>query len=637
MRWYHQLPIVMGVFVALAAAAGPSFGASGSIKATVENGTLTVTGTNGDDTLTLVLRDAATVAVDSGSSELFAFDRSTFDHIVVNAGGGDDLVTVSDAGGIFTDTEITTLNGQGGDDTLRGGAGNETLDGGPGDDFVDGNRGTDLALLGSGNDTFQWDPGDASDVIEGQTGKDTLLFNGSNAGEHIDLSANGNRLLLFRDVANVTQDADGIENVDINALGGPDTITVNDLTGTDVHDVITNLQSISGTGDEQPDQIVVNGTAAADAVQVGDGKITGLGPTVEAGSAGIEPADAIVVNGLGGDDQFTADPTEPITVKFDGGEGTDTTLGQGTSGDDTIGIAPVAPAVALFGAGPGTVQSIAENLVVRGFGGDDTIAATNGIAGLTALTIEGDSGNDTLRGGDGDDTLIGGPGDDFVDGNRGTDLALLGSGNDTFQWDPGDGSDTVEGQAGKDTMVFNGSNAGEQIDLSANGNRLRLFRNVANVTMDTDGVETVEVNALGGADAITVNDLSGTDVRDVGTNLESSLGGGDTAADGVVVNGTQRRDVIEASGAAGTTTVTGLAATVMITGAEVPGDRLAINALGGDDTVDASGLAADAISLQIDGGEGDDRLTGGAGDDILIGGPGDDVLDGGPGNNTLIP
>ena len=38
--------------------------------------------------------------------------------------------------------------------------------------------------------------------------------------------------------------------------------------------------------------------------------------------------------------------------------------------------------------------------------------------------------------------------------------------------------------------VFNGANVSEQIDLSANGSRLRLFRDVGNITMDTDGVET---------------------------------------------------------------------------------------------------------------------------------------------------
>ena len=144
------------------------------------------------------------------------------------------------------------------------------------------------------------------------------------------------------------------------------------------------------------------------------------------------------------------------------------------------------------------------------------------------------------------------------------------------------------------------------------------------------------VNALGGVDTITVHDLTGTDVNTVNTNVAGTGGGGDSAADKLAVEGTQKRDVIKASGSGGSATVKGLAADVNITGAEVPADTLEIDALAGNDTVDASGLAADAISLKIDGGEGDDRLTGGAGDDVLVGGPGTDILDGGPGNNTLI-
>jgi Ca2+-binding RTX toxin-like protein len=61
-----------------------------------------------------------------------------------------------------------------------------------------------------------------------------------------------------------------------------------------------------------------------------------------------------------------------------------------------------------------------------------------------------------------------------------------------------------------------------------------------------------------------------------------------------------------------------------------------INALNGDDTVDASGVPAGVILLTEDGGNGDDVLIGGRGDDVLIGGPGQDALDGGPGHNILI-
>src|SRR5205823_9347185 len=119
-------------------------------------------------------------------------------------------------------------------------------------------------------------------------------------------------------------------------------------------------------------------------------------------------------------------------------------------------------------------------------------------------------GADLLLGGDGNDTVTGGPGND---------VALLGNGNDTFIWNPGDGSDTVEGQAGTDTLLFNGANVNENIDISANGGRLRLFRDVGNVVMDLNGVEHIQLNTVGGADTITVNDLSGTDVTQVAIDL----------------------------------------------------------------------------------------------------------------------
>ena len=69
---------------------------------------------------------------------------------------------------------------------------------------------------------------------------------------------------------------------------------------------------------------------------------------------------------------------------------------------------------------------------------------------------------------------------------------------------------------------FNGSTVAETIDISANGGRVLFFRNVANVLMDLNDVEGIDFNALGGADIITVNDLSGTDVTEVNLNLAAA-------------------------------------------------------------------------------------------------------------------
>jgi Ca2+-binding RTX toxin-like protein len=196
-------------------------------------------------------------------------------------------------------------------------------------------------------------------------------------------------------------------------------------------------------------------------------------------------------------------------------------------------------------------------------------------------------------------------------------------------------------------MLFNGANINELFDVSANGQRVRFTRNVANIVMDVNGVESIDVNAKGGTDVLTVNDLSGTGLTQVNTDLAGVAGSGigDGAADAVIVNATGGDDVVQAAGGAAGVSVIGLAASVNITGAEAANDKLVIQTLAGDDVVVAIGLTADAIQLTEDGGDGDDVLIGGdgndvllggAGDDVLIGGPGQDTIDGGPGNNVII-
>ncbi len=279
-------------------------------------------------------------------------------------------------------------------------------------------------------------------------------------------------------------------------------------------------------------------------------------------------------------------------------------------------------------------------IAVDGRAGDDVVRIdeSNGLfTDSIPTTIAGGDGNDNLAGGSGAETLRGGDGNDSIDGNGGNDLALLGAGDDTFVWDPGDGSDTLEGQDGTDTMVFNGANASEQVDLSANGNRLNFFRTQGRITMDTAGVERVDFNALGGADLVTVNDLSGTDVSDVNVDLAGTLGGatGDGQADSVIVNGTNGNDTINVSGDASGVAVSGLAAPVAIEHQE-PNDGLTVNGLGGNDAISAATLAAQAITLTLDGGAGDDTIAGARGAEVAIGGDGNDSIDGNGGNDAAF-
>src|SRR6185295_10982255 len=98
-------------------------------------------------------------------------------------------------------------------------------------------------------------------------------------------------------------------------------------------------------------------------------------------------------------------------------------------------------------------------------------------------------------------------------------------------WNPGDGSDIVEGNAGTDTLQFNGSNAGETVAIAASGTHAVLTRDIAAVTMDLHGVEQIAIRALGSADSIGVGDLRGTDVDLVRVDLAAADGSDDLAAD----------------------------------------------------------------------------------------------------------
>jgi Ca2+-binding RTX toxin-like protein len=523
--------------------------------------------TNGDDVIG-VMGGGSSVSVVGLSAQVNVSNaEGANDSLVINGGGGNDNITATTLpAGVIK----LTLDGGAGDDSILGSQGADTLLGGADDDFLFGDDGNDLARMGAGDDVFQWNPGDDNDTVEGEAGFDTLLFFGANIDEHINIAANGGRVLFTRDIANVTMDLDDVEHIEFRALGGADNIVVGDLSGTDLTQVDIDLRGPNGGGDGAADTVTVNGTQGADVFAV-------------AGDAG-----GVSVFGL-------------------------------------------KAAVNIF-----SPEQANDRLTLNGLGGDDVINATG---------LEADGIQLTMNGGLGNDMLLGSEGDDLVNGGDGDDTALMGAGDDTFVWNPGDDNDTLEGQAGFDTLTFNGANVAENINISANGGRVRFTRDIASVTMDLNDVEAISFNASGGADTITINDLSGTDVTEVNINLAGPGGGGDGLADTITINATSGDDVVLVVGDAGGVSVLGLAAQVNITGFEADKDKIVIKTLAGDDVVQASGLAATAIQLIADGGAGDDvliggdgndTLIGGAGDDVLIGGPGQDILNGAPGSDILI-
>jgi hypothetical protein len=305
-------------------------------SAVVIGDTLTITGTSGPDQVDVALgTDPSTLNVFlDGTTQ--TFDRSSFSKIAVTLRAGDDQF-IEDTSTLLNET-LTVRGGRGndrisggsgndvliggpGNDTITGNAGNDIILGGPGSDVVSGGQGNDSVSLGDDPDTFLWDPGDASDVVDGGAGADTLQFHGSNIGETMSLSANGSSAEFVRDVAAVDETMNNIEEFDLTTLGGPDQVTINDLTGTSIAKVHIDLLGSDGMGDQQPDVVTVNGTDEADDIGVlesgDDVAVKGLSALTDV--SGGESTDVLQIDALGGDDSVNVTQTAatPIGVRVD--------------------------------------------------------------------------------------------------------------------------------------------------------------------------------------------------------------------------------------------------------------------------------------------------------------------------------
>jgi Ca2+-binding RTX toxin-like protein len=633
-------------------------------------------GLNGNDTITL---DEANGALPS--TNLFGGTGND----VLTGGAGNDL--------LFGQADNDTLLGKGGNDFLFGGTGDDTLTGGDADDQMFGEAGNDRMIWNPGDDNDLMEGGAGVDTAEVNGGNVaetfTITANGARVRfdrvtpapffidigttENIVLNANGgdDQISVTGDLATLAQltidggagndrilggngrdtlfGGDGNDFIDGNQ--GDDTASLG--AGDDVFQWDPGDGSDTVEGQDGTDTMLFNGSAGDEIMDVSanGGRVRftrNLGSIV----MDLNDVETVVANALGGKDMITVNDlsgTDVTKVAIDlagviggttGDGAADTVITNGANAAETINVTGSGTSVAVAGlAAQVTVDhtDAVDTLVVSGLGGNDNLNASTLAAGTVLLTMDGGAGDDTILGGRGVDRLIGGDGNDFVDGNQGDDTAFLGAGDDVFQWDPGDGNDTIEGGDGTDTMLFFGSNLAENVDISANGGRVRFFRNPGNVVMDTNDVEVIDFRALGGADNVTVGDLSGTDVTRIDIALAGPSGPGDGAVDLVTVNGTQGNDTITVSDSGSDVVIAGLQAQVHITGVDADGsDQLTINGQAGADTIDASGLDAGHVTLTMNGGLGNDVFFGSQGDDFIVGGDGDDTAFMGAGDDTFL-
>ena len=258
------------------------------------------------------------------------------------------------------------------------------------------------------------------------------------------------------------------------------------------------------------------------------------------------------------------------------------------------------------------------------------------VGGSAADTLIGGDGVDTFAGNGGADTIDGGRDNDKAVGGTGNDIVSMGEGSDEFTWNSGDGSDRIDADAGTDTLQFNAGAVDDDLRLDPDGSRVRLFVPAATpgggLDMSVGGIELVKISTL--ATSVAVSALPDSTVGVV--RVTHPAGGGAT-----VVRGTNGADRIRVAGTPTTgVTVFGMAPTVVIA-PQAGRSSLTVIGAGGDDVIDAAGLAKGVTSLTEFGdlngtNPGNDTLIGTPGDDGLFGGPGIDSIDGRGGTDTII-
>jgi Ca2+-binding RTX toxin-like protein len=301
-----------------------------AVTAAFAAGTLTVTSDAASDIMSVelvsgqvkVFQGAGHTEVTVAGAPPTGITTKFLTGILVNAGDGDDLVTIASVL-----KAPASLNGGTGSDTLNGGAGSDVIttgtdavgdsaSGGDGNDSITGGAGPDLLLGGNGNDTVTGGDGDNS--ISGDAGNDVLtggadsddIFGGDGA-DLIDGGAGDDRIRGdtpgSRKSGNDTVTA-GLGDDIVTAGAGNDSVTGG--AGNDVLDGGTGNDNLDGGLDDDS----VYGGAGNDTAQGGDGLDELYG---EAGNDNlVGGAGNDLLSGGLGQDVFVGHgvPGDPLTV-----------------------------------------------------------------------------------------------------------------------------------------------------------------------------------------------------------------------------------------------------------------------------------------------------------------------------------
>ena len=582
------------------------------------------------------------------------------DDVIITGSGNDTIDGGSGNDSITSNAGDDTLNaGEGndtiiagyGNDILRGGAGNDTLKAEYGNDTLSGGTGTDRLEGGYGDDTYLFSRGDGVDTVIDTKGNDTLQLGVGVTQADLIIKAQGNDLVValkedgkafdelsdkitlsnwlhlstrvenivlndgssinLVDIQNGTNENDylifGDEGVNVTLLDGDDVLisgsgndTVDGGAGNDTINTNAGNDTINaGTGDD-----TVNSGSGHDIINAGDGTDTvdaGLGDDTITGSTG----DDYLKGGLGNDTYIFNIGDGKDTVTDIGG--TDTLrFGDGVTSDDIVFKQDGYNLIATIKEDGKNFNEFSDKITLENwFNGDNNVenlefsdGTTLGSSDIASLFV-----NVNIE-----DTLFSKAGA-IMRGEVGDDIYVYNRGDFKVIVDDYATKDSIEIDAGTDTLMFSTGINKADVTIGINGDNLIIEVIGAHDTYDElkDYVVIKDwKNENRGIESIIFSDGEVLEITKTETfesvtfdnswasNRYYVYGGEDN-----LINGSTLADKIEAGS--------------------------------GDDTINA-GNGNDIVY----GGNGEDTIDAGLGDDIVEGGKGNDYLRDASGNDTYV-
>jgi len=576
-------------------------------------GGLTIVTTSADDTATVtpgVTTNSGSVQSNGAVPQITFVNSGDF---TANLAGGDDSLVVngsSDADTIAVDGISVAIAGR---NTVNySGVQNLTVNGNAGSDIFNVTPSTAVSMFIDGGDPIGTNPGDLLNIISGGS---AVTYNPGPENDEGSFDVGPNQPVSFDHIESFGIDGPGI----INGTNGPDTITViaRDDSTHGAADGFRDFTVSVNTGPEflfiDVPTLTINALSGSDQVTVvapaPNNEVWDVDVTINGGPPAAD-TDTVIV-------QTPTTPTldDPETVVY-----TPTSFEGGTLDlVDLSSLITINTSEVVFYDGQGDDDS----LTVVGTADDDTITHTPGandeagsfqINELLPLSYQnlGSGGSLTANGNAGMDELVynGTVGnDDFTIGaagevNLNTRLVVNTAAVETLTLEGFDGDDTFTLMPAISASVYPTINLHGGSEASAIGDRVYLMGtpgddmiiisgqtvSLGGVTVNSSGIENIQLDALGGSDIIIYDGVDGV-TENITVSSSGVAGGGQISVPDVTHIDFSSVEQIDVNGNVPTSTET---------------DTLTFAGTNADDVfnihLDAAGTTADPILALQDGG-----------------------------------